>query len=467
MGSASSACFGAAGDGDSLSGSGKRSEGSPNVSLRLSMDDAFAASNSSDKLLDAMCAREREDELDSAGSNRTASSSDTSCFAVLDHHTATREEVIAKRGSLAFGAAQRNPLGSSSFEEDKMPRSTLKLGRRGGRGSFKLSLDDEDAEWDDVNLGESTSSQLKFDRVIPLWKKLKKAKGGSKKKFKSKFSASSCGSADERGDPSARMWEVFFDVLEVPEDNPGRRHACQTFASEAFKKKVDYLFTAIDTSGTGFLEKHEFAFLTDGLRGRMHHFLRNTRQLYFMQEQDELPPTDQEFVLSPDFKSCLLSSIQRSLFTWRMMPQAWAVDRKLFSNLVELLVCSTVHLVMTEAEKFPIAVPVAVELYLLMSRDGSPLSTSMLAQSHLQQSKTSPDPNAAGSDTEASTRSGGHLEDSLFCRTVFDLHLIVPPQTVDFVDETILEDSMEDVEVQRDMSSARRRREAKQKRVGS
>ena len=93
------------------------------------------------------------------------------------------------------------------------------------------------------------------------------------------------------------MWEVFLDVQEMPVDNPGRRHAKQTYTSDAFQHKVDFLFSAIDTSDTGFLEQHEFVFLLDGLRGRMHHFLRNTRALYFMSNQDEIPPTDQEFVL--------------------------------------------------------------------------------------------------------------------------------------------------------------------------
>ena len=80
----------------------------------------------------------------------------------------------------------------------------------------------------------------------------------------------------------------------------------------------------------------------------MHHFLRNTRALYFTQKQDEVLPSDQEFVLSEDFKTSLVSAIQQQLFTWRMTPHAWAVDKDLFENLVSLIFCSTVYLIMTD-----------------------------------------------------------------------------------------------------------------------
>ena len=80
----------------------------------------------------------------------------------------------------------------------------------------------------------------------------------------------------------------------------------------------------------------------------MHHFLRNTRALYFTQKQDEVLPSDQEFVLSEDFKTSLVGAIQQQLFTWRMTPHAWAVDKDLFENLVSLIFCSTVYLIMTD-----------------------------------------------------------------------------------------------------------------------
>ena len=66
-----------------------------------------------------------------------------------------------------------------------------------------------------------------------------------------------------------------------------------------------------------------------------------------MSNQDEIPPTDQEFVLSAEYKASLIKAIQDNLFTWRQAPHAWAVDRDLFRNLVELIVCSTVHHVAT------------------------------------------------------------------------------------------------------------------------
>ena len=67
---------------------------------------------------------------------------------ILDEDFSRRDEIVAKRGSLAFGAAQRKP----AFEEDKMPKSTLKLGRRGGAmGDMSDDAFDSDL---DVNLGK-------------------------------------------------------------------------------------------------------------------------------------------------------------------------------------------------------------------------------------------------------------------------------------------------------------------------
>ena len=69
---------------------------------------------------------------------------------ILDEDFSRRDEIVAKRGSLAFGAAQRKP----AFEEDKMPKSTLKLGRRGGAmGDMSDDAFDSDL---DVNLGKRT-----------------------------------------------------------------------------------------------------------------------------------------------------------------------------------------------------------------------------------------------------------------------------------------------------------------------
>ena len=99
-------------------------------------------------------------------------------------------------------------------------------------------------------------------------------------------------------------------MLKVTTDNPAWRHAQQTYSSQIFQEKVEYLFSTLDVNGVGFLEKHEFMFMLDGLRGRMHYFLRNTKALYFMQGQDEILPSDQEFVLSEGKDTrCEISSI--------------------------------------------------------------------------------------------------------------------------------------------------------------
>ena len=191
---------------------------------------------------------------------------------------------------------------------------------------------------------------------------------------------------------------------------------------------MEYLFSTLDVNGVGFLEKHEFMFMLDGLRGRMHYFLRNTKALYFMQGQDEILPSDQEFVLSEDFKSSLVAAIQEQMFTWRNTPHAWAIDKQFFEDLVALIFCSTANLIMTDEGKCPVSVPVAVEFYLLMSSEDKPL---VAAEPQREQK------------AQHQAESG---ETSLFCKTVFDLHMICPPQSMTHVDETVLECSREEEE---------------------
>ena len=42
-------------------------------------------------------------------------------------------------------------------------------------------------------------------------------------------------------------------------------------------------------------------------------------------------------ICSAEYKASLIKAIQDNLFTWRQAPHAWAVDRDLFRNLVELI----------------------------------------------------------------------------------------------------------------------------------
>ena len=289
---------------------------------------------------------------------------------LLEHQADSGEagDPFVRRGQDARGAQElegRRLLGSP---EEKMPSADAQL----QAGKTTSSVDGSVESDRDVEVGED-SSQLGFARVLEMWQEDKRARKKKRgllgslglKKSAAKGKPGRAGDAGRQGDDV----ETFLRSKKVTETNPAWRHAKQTYTSEKFKDKVEYLFASIDTTGVGFLEKHEFMFMIDGLRGRMHHFLRNTRDLYFTQKQDEVLPADQEFVLSEDFKDSLVGAIQDKLYTWRMTPHAWAVDRDLFENLVTLIFCSTIYLIMTDEEKSPVEVPVAVEFYLLMSAE--------------------------------------------------------------------------------------------------
>ena len=305
------------------------------------------------------------------------------------------KEAIAQRGSLSYGTVKKPCLASGSHSadlrkyDDKMPLQTLNF--KHGRGKLLFSADEDEG---DMELGEDPS-QLKFGKVLQTWQEDKKVrKRATKNGFMFKFGSSKKKKKEERKKEKLMMWETFLKSKNVTQNNPAWRHAKQTYTSSKFQEKAEYLFASLDTNGVGFLEKHEFMFMVrglpcrptslppsppslsplrladssllsppsfvplhrarcgrhqvDGLRGRMHHFLRNTRALYFTQKQDEVLPSDQEFVLSEDFKTSLVGAIQQQLFTWRMTPHAWAVDKDLFENLVSLIFCSTVYLIMTD-----------------------------------------------------------------------------------------------------------------------
>jgi len=257
---------------------------------------------------------------------------------------------LAKRGTLAFGAAKKqSPSPRGSFEhEEKMPLQTLKMGKRRRNLFSGGSKGDDGDEGGDMELGES--SQLEFQKVLRMWqeekrRRKKESRRGASflKKLVSKADAKAGGGKKKKKKEKLMMWETFLHSKHVTTDNPAWRHAQQTYSSTRVQEKVEYLFASIDTNGVGFLEKHEFMFMLDGLRGRMHHFLRNTKALYFRSpDQDEVVPADQEFVLSEDFKNSLVGAIQSELFTWRATPHAWAVDKDLFENLVTLIFCRCV-----------------------------------------------------------------------------------------------------------------------------
>jgi hypothetical protein len=364
------------------------------------------------------------------------------------------KEVLAKRGTLSFGAAKRTE-GKGKFGagktmgdfEEKMPLQTLKIGRGklmslSGHHEGDVDSNMEDA-FEDVSLGKS--SNLQFDKVLRNWSKLKKKSKSSRRMLF--FMGDGSKKKNDKGNnrrgkgkkERLRLWEAFLQVKKVTTDNPAWRHAQQTYSSQIFQEKVEYLFSTLDVNGVGFLEKHEFMFMLDGLRGRMHYFLRNTKALYFMQGQDEILPSDQEFVLSEVFKTSLVAAIQEQMFTWRMTPHAWAVDKQLFEDLVALIFCSTANLIMTDEGKCPVSVPVAVEFYLLMSSEDNndnnkPPLIAAEPQQHQQQIQHQADSSGGGGGT------------SLFCKTVFDLHMICPPQSMTHVDETVLECSREEEE---------------------
>ena len=388
-----------------------------------------SSSSSSSNSMELVDRREEEEE-----STLGVTGSAGAACGMPDDYSNIRQ-TLAKRGTLSYGAAKMPAAPRNSRDgvfcspEEKMPLPTLNF----KRGKLLSSVDGSAESDRDVEVGED-SSQLGFARVLEMWqedKRARKKKRGLLGSLGLKKSAAK-GKPGRAGDADGKvmMWETFLRSKKVTDTNPAWRHAKQTYTSEKFKDKVEYLFASIDTNGVGFLEKHEFMFMIDGLRGRMHHFLRNTRDLYFTQKQDEVLPADQEFVLSEDFKDSLVGAIQDKLYTWRMTPHAWAVDRDLFENLVTLIFCSTIYLIMTDEEKSPVEVPVAVEFYLLMSAEGIgvPIDQTLLKSA----SRSSLD-----GDIDA-------IATSLFCKAIFSLHLIVPPQSVTYVDETVPEATEEE-----------------------
>ncbi len=93
---------------------------------------------------------------------------------------------------------------------------------------------------------------------------------------------------------------------------------------------------------------------------------------------------------------------------------------------------------MTDEGKSAVDVPVAIEFYLLMSSEGTlkPIGHEQVLESKKSLSQSS------------ETGSISNLASSLFCRTVFDLHMICPPQSLTYVDETVLECSREEEEAE-------------------
>ena len=204
------------------------------------------------------------------------------------------------------------------------------------------------------------------------------------------------------------MWAEYLNELGVPPDNPGRRHLQNVFGSHTFLEKVDVLLLALDSNRTGHVEQHEFRFLLDGMQGRMRPFLRGA-------QGGTGGEPDVEFVLSERFKMSLCEAIQSEFFTWRQFHHPWALPRATFRELLQLTLAAAIRLAVDAAASGSLGAfvsslrsPVAVDFCLLM--DSSP---------------------------EGSTRQ------DLFCNTVFDLHVLCPPQASDLVDGTIDESSRE------------------------
>ena len=125
-----------------------------------------------------------------------------------------------------------------------------------------------------------------------------------------------------------------------------------------------------------------------------------------------------------------------------MTPHAWAVDKQLFEDLVALIFCSTANLIMTDEGKCPVSVPVAVEFYLLMSSEDNNNNNNNSSKPPL----IAAEPQQQMQHQADSSSSSGVGGTSLFCKTVFDLHMICPPQSMTHVDETVLECSREEEE---------------------
>ena len=208
------------------------------------------------------------------------------------------------------------------------------------------------------------------------------------------------------------MWVHYLNELGVPDDNPGRRHLQNVFTSNMFLSKVDELMSTLDSNSTGHVEEHEFRFFLDGLQGRMRPFLRAVRP-----SARPEPPADLEFVLSEKFKAEVCQAVQAELFTWRQFVHPWALPRVTFREILQLTLAAAVRLAVDAAASGNFGAPMASGL--------SPIAIdfSLLMASPVE--------------------GRGSPAHSLFCHTVFDLHVLCPPQTSDLVDGTIDESSRE------------------------
>ena len=214
------------------------------------------------------------------------------------------------------------------------------------------------------------------------------------------------------GGSDGGMWVHYLNELGVPDDNPGRRHLQNVFTSNMFLSKVDALMLTLDSNGTGHVEEHEFRFFLDGLQGRMRPFLRAVRP-----SARPEPSADLEFVLSEKFKAAVCQAVQDELFTWRQFVHPWALPRVTFRELLQLTLAAAVRLAVDAAASGNFGAgmasglsPIAIDFSLLMA---SPVE------------------------------GPGSPAHNLFCHTVFDLHVLCPPQTADLVDGTIDESSRE------------------------
>jgi len=343
-----------------------------------------------------------------------------------------RDGVAQTTGSLRFGAEtlvgptlQRTSSGKivRPLHEERMVKkgSTAKIGRRG-------CLTAEDAA--ELLLADTPSAvtELKFLEVVQQWERAQRQHRGPAMAgiFAPPISPKAPPKSHARGtapDKEKGMWVIFMDLHNIPPSNPGRRHAASLYSRETFKKKVDRLYRALDSSGTGLIEYHEFAFFLNQLRGRMHCFLRNAKEA--LEEHADIPPPDQEFVLSGPFKASLTRAIQEGLFTWRKVRHAWALDRRQFRNLVELVLTSAISLVMDRIASQHMQTPVTVDFCLLME-DGR-----------------SPKGRRGASDADPSNG----IHPGMFCRTVFNLHTLCPPQGKQHRDGTIDEGDEEPMHI--------------------
>ena len=339
-------------------------------------------------------------------------------------------------GGLTFGAEQRAPsqLRARGEPEDSSGHGSLRAGvllaghgtERGGmeQGEFVPNLTDEETKI----RSPRRLSPCQRSGVIQELDSSKGCDGGqltSHHPFADairsyKESHESCGRRRLRkwpwqraaGGSSRSMWVHYLNELGVPDDNPGRRHLQNVFTSNVFLSKVDALMLTLDSNGTGHVEEHEFRFFLDGLQGRMRPFLRVVRP-----SARPEPSADLEFVLSEKFKAAVCQAVQGELFTWRQFAHPWALPRVTFRELLQLTLAAAVRLAVDAAASGNFGAPMASAL--------SPIAIdfSLLMASPVE---------GPGSPVH-----------SLFCHTVFDLHVLCPPQTSDLVDGTIDESSRE------------------------